>query len=322
VISRVSGTGRRRPVLLAIAGDSAAGKTTLASGLVAALGPDRCAALSTDDYQRFDRAERRGRPHTAVHPDSSYINILGQHLQLLASGQPILKPGYDHTNGRLTRPELVEPRDFIVVEGLLALHAKLVRACFDSTVFLDPPERTRIGWKLRRDTSARGYTADQVLAELAAREPESRAYIRPQREYSDIVVRFAEISGRQDPPGTPLAAEVLFRPMLHPPDLAAALAPGLTQTIHPRATTDTNGRPVDCLHVHGYPPRHESDVVEKALWDALDMPAGSLPDCLGRIATEPDSAAPAAVGAAPEGRSAPLAIVQLLLLHQLFAIEV
>lgn len=32
----------RRPVLLAIAGDSAAGKTTLTDGLVEALGKDQC----------------------------------------------------------------------------------------------------------------------------------------------------------------------------------------------------------------------------------------------------------------------------------------
>ena len=40
---------RRRPVLLAIAGDSAAGKTTLTAGLVQVLGPERCVSLCTGD---------------------------------------------------------------------------------------------------------------------------------------------------------------------------------------------------------------------------------------------------------------------------------
>lgn len=65
-----------RPTMLAIAGDSAAGKTTLTRG---------------------------------------------QHLQLLATGEPILKPIYDAGTGTLTRPELVEPRPCVIVEGLLPL---------------------------------------------------------------------------------------------------------------------------------------------------------------------------------------------------------
>ena len=44
-----------RPVMLAIAGDSAAGKTTLARGLVEAIGPERCTSICVDDYHRFDR---------------------------------------------------------------------------------------------------------------------------------------------------------------------------------------------------------------------------------------------------------------------------
>jgi hypothetical protein len=94
--------------MLAIAGDSAAGKTTLTKGLVEALGPDRCVSVCVDDYHRYDRVERKGKPFTALHPDCNYVEIMEQHLQLLATGQPILKPVYDHATGLLARPELVE----------------------------------------------------------------------------------------------------------------------------------------------------------------------------------------------------------------------
>lgn len=114
--------------MLAVAGDSAAGKTTITAGLVDALGPGRCVSISADDYHRFDRAERRDKPFTPLHPDCNYIDILEQHLQLLATGQPILKPVYDHSTGRRVRPELVEPNDFIIVHGLLPLYSKLARA--------------------------------------------------------------------------------------------------------------------------------------------------------------------------------------------------
>ena len=127
-----------------------------------------------DDYHKYDREERRGVPFTVLNPECNYIDIMEQHLQLLALGRPILKPVYDHTTGRLGRPVPVEPRDFVIVEGLLPLHTKLSRACFDITVFLDPPEAIRREWKLRRDCKDRGYSPDQVLAELERREPEAR----------------------------------------------------------------------------------------------------------------------------------------------------
>ena len=49
-----------RPIMVAIAGDSASGKTTLTQGLVDALGPERITAICVDDYHRYDREERNG----------------------------------------------------------------------------------------------------------------------------------------------------------------------------------------------------------------------------------------------------------------------
>jgi phosphoribulokinase len=165
--------------MLAIAGDSAAGKTTLTRGLVECLGQERMTAVCVDDYHRYDRKERRDKPFTALHPDCNHIDVMEQHLQLLAMGEPILKPVYDHVTGELVRPEYVEPRDFVIVEGLLPLHSRLARACFDITVYLDPPEPLRHQWKISRDCAKRGYTPEQVQAELRRREPESADFIRP-----------------------------------------------------------------------------------------------------------------------------------------------
>ena len=78
----------RRPVMLAIAGDSAAGKTTLTRGIAEALGPDRATALCVDDYHRYDREERRHVPFTVLNPECNYIEVMEQHLQLLALGGP------------------------------------------------------------------------------------------------------------------------------------------------------------------------------------------------------------------------------------------
>lgn len=302
-IERVEGDRPRHPVMVGVAGDSAAGKTTLTTGLAEALGPERVTTVCVDDYHRYDRQERKSLPFTALHPDCNHVGIMEQHLQLLATGNPILKPVYDHHTGQLTRPELIEPNEFVIVEGLLPLHTKLSRACFDISLYLDPPEDIRREWKVERDTQKRGYTPEAVLTELTRREPESAAFIRPQRTHADIVVRFAPIAGRDDPPGTPLSAELMLRPTIRHPDLTRVLADSEPRAIHLKLTRDSDGRPADTLHIHGYAPPEESLVVQKAIWELLGVESGGPPPTLGSLGCG--------------GRSEPLAITQLLLLYHL-----
>src|SRR5581483_885454 len=115
------GPGERRPIMVGIAGDSASGKTTLTRGLVAALGADRITAICVDDYHRYDRAERKGLPFTPLHPAANYIDVMEQHLQLLALGQPVLNPVNTPDPGAPARRVLVDPGDFVTPGGLLPL---------------------------------------------------------------------------------------------------------------------------------------------------------------------------------------------------------
>jgi phosphoribulokinase len=291
--------------MLAIAGDSAAGKTTLTRGIAETLGADRAIALCVDDYHRYDRAERKGVPFTVLHPDCNYVDVMEQHLQLLALGRPILKPVYDHSTGSLVRPVLVEPREFVIVEGLLPLHTKLARACFDITVYLDPPEEIRRKWKIRRDCAERGYTEDAVLAELDRREPDSATFIRPQRQWADMAIKFAPVAGRTLPADqASLSAEILLRPTIGHPNLFHVLTDDDRRTVHLKLIRDSGGRPVDALHVHGHAPREDSRIVEKAIWEQLSFDHGTAPpETLGEYA--------------PGKRSEALAIAQLLLLWHL-----
>ena len=76
--------------------------------------------------------------------------------------------------------------------------------------------------------------------------------------------------------------------------------------MHLKLTRDEDGRPVDALHVHGYVPREDSQLLEKAIWSGLG-PATEVPAFLGELDSAPDTAQ----------RSEPLAITQLLLLYHL-----
>jgi len=291
-------SGGLRPVMLGIAGDSAAGKTTLSRGLVEALGSERVLAICVDDYHRYDREERKSLPFTALHPACNYVEIMEQHLQLLAFGHPILKPIYNHSNGQLERPVLIEPRALVVAEGLLPLYTKGSQACFDVKVYLDPDESVRVAWKMKRDTGKRGYSEEQVRAELDKREPESAEFIRPQKAQADIVVSFAPLPGKDTLEHSP-SATILLRPTVPHPNFAEIITDDAREAVHLKLTRDADGRPVDAIHVHGYAPPDIMRPIEKAIWEELgvDHP---MPESLGMV--EEDS------------RSESLALIQLILL--------
>jgi phosphoribulokinase len=295
-----------RPAMLAIVGDSGAGKTILTRGLVDALGQDRVVAVCVGDYHRYDRQERQGLPFTPLHPDCNYVEIMEQHLQLLAVGQPVLKPVYNHRHGTLERPVLVEPRDYVIVEGPLTLYTKLARACFDVTVYLDPPEQVRRAWKIKRDTAKRGYTEAQVLAELERREPEAAAFIRPQRAKVDIVVRFDALEHLGESPHGSPSATILLRPTAPHPNLAGVITEEMRSAIHLKVTRDDDNRPVDAIIIHGSAAPGLTRPIEEAIWAKLDV-KDPLPESLGEVE--------------PGVRSDSLALTQLILLYQLLQVK-
>jgi phosphoribulokinase len=209
-----------RSIVVGVVGDSGAGKTTITRGLVRVLGDQHVTHVSADDYHRYDRRRRRELGVTPLHPDSNHLDILTQHLIHLRRGEPVLKPVYSHRNGVFEPPEYVRPANFLVVEGLLNFHTETLRSVHDVRVMLTPPERLRRAWKLKRDCTRRGYTTDEVLAELDRRLADTAAFIEPQREHADIVVAFRP--GRTGDPAH-LDADVVLRDTLPHPDLSPLL---------------------------------------------------------------------------------------------------
>ena len=170
------------------------------------------------------------------------------------------------------------------------------------TAYLDPPEVIRRAWKIKRDCAQRGYERDQVLADLERREPDSAAYIRPQRAFADIVVSFGPIEERHEATDDPLSATLLLRPTIPHPDLSSILTDDHRKAVHLKLIRDRDGKPVDALHIHGYAPKSASDEIATEVWSRLGVPE-PVPPSLGQIEPGVDSG--------------PLAITQLILLYHL-----
>lgn len=307
-----------RPIILGIVGDSAAGKTTLTKGIAQVLGEDNVTVICTDDYHRYDRRQRAELGITALHPDCNYLDIMEQHLSLLRTGQPILKPVYSHQTGNFDPPQYIKPNKFVMIEGLLGYSTRGTRDSFDVKVYLAPPEPLRFQWKIKRDTMKRGYSEEQVRTELEKRESDSEAFIRPQRQWSDIVVSFYPPSDRTEENNSHLNVRLVLRPTIPHPDMTNILSPSSTNpTPAIRLELDRDmGKPVDVLEIDGNATEEQVIGLERVLCEEVPhlMPycsRGGNPD-IGKLTSTTGETL----------QSYPLALTQLLIsYHMLKAAE-
>ncbi len=258
-----------RPIILGIVGDSASGKTTLSDGIANILGPDKVVIICTDDYHCFERAQRAENGLSALNPKCNYIDILEQHVQQLKAGKPILKPLYNHTTGTLGRPVYVEPREFIIMEGLLGYSTRSMRDAYDVKVYTEPNEELRVKWKTRRDCMERGYSEDEVKASLSRRDNDRIDYVQPQRTFADMVVSFYPPDDRADETGAHLNVRHTLRPTLPHPDLSPILEAGAKKGLRLELARDIDGKPVDVLEIAGNVDNERANAMENLLWNLI-----------------------------------------------------
>jgi phosphoribulokinase len=287
-----------RPIILGVVGDSAAGKTTLTRGLVRVLGEENVTHVCVDDYHRYDRKQRAERNITPLHPECNYMDIMAQHLAHMRAGEPFLKPVYRHDDGTFGPPVRIEPKQFAVIDGLLGYYTDELRRLYDVRVFLAPPEELRRKWKVQRDCSRRGYTTDQVLAELDRREPDSEEFIRPQQRHADIVVSFLPSTDDQ----AHLDAELVLRSSLRHPDLGSVLDGALDREIRITEVDDEVH-----LFIPGQFDRELAERIETMIWEQLHFASHLRTERLGEFTVGTDL-----------HRSESLALIQLLILYHLF----
>jgi phosphoribulokinase len=181
---------------------------------------------------------------------------------------------------------------------LLAFYNRELYEMFDVRVYLDPPEELRRHWKVQRDCSRRGYTTDQVLAELDRREPDSETFIRPQRHNADLVVSFQPVRSADQ---EHLDCKLTLRDSLPHPDLAAVIGDGEDGVV----LTDKGGG-VQELYVPGRIKHERAHEIEEAIWERMRFARHLREQRLGEftIGTELH-------------RSDSLGVVQLLILYHL-----
>ncbi|HMJ67161.1 MAG TPA: uridine kinase [Candidatus Binatia bacterium] len=180
-----------RPLLVAIAGGSGAGKTWLSHHIAEAF-PGRVTAVSLDDfYQDRSRLAPSARQRINYdHPRAIEWPLLRKFLENYRNGRKPILPKYDfkvhcRTNNAMT----CEVNPILVVEGLWVLSRRDIRNAFDVTIYIDCPEQMRLERRITRDVAERGRSARAVREQFRRSvAPMHRLYVESQKRWANVVL--------------------------------------------------------------------------------------------------------------------------------------
>jgi len=182
----------RGPVVIGVAGGSGSGKTTVVQRIVESLGDDKVTVLEHDRYYH-DRSHLRLEERAALnydHPDALDTELMVEHVRALRAGHEVDVPVYDFARyARRPVTERAQPRDALIVEGILIFADLALRELMDVKVFVDTDDDIRFIRRLRRDVAERGRTMESVIEQyLGTVKPMHLEFVEPSKRYADIIV--------------------------------------------------------------------------------------------------------------------------------------
>ena len=181
-----------KPIVFAVAGGTASGKTTVADKILADLGAENIAFLPHDAYYR-DTPQLSYAERTQInydHPDSLETELLVEHVQQLVAGQSIERPVYDFVQyARSAETVTVKSQRIILVEGILIFGEKRLRDLMDIKIFVDTDADVRFIRRMTRDVQERGRSLESVVHQyLTTVRPMHLEFVEPSKRYADVII--------------------------------------------------------------------------------------------------------------------------------------
>lgn len=181
-----------QPIVFAVAGGTASGKTTVARAVLDAVGASQVAYLPHDAYykNRDDLSAVERALLNYDHPNSLETKLLIQHVKQLIEWQPVHVPVYDFTQHRRTAETvLVEPSPIILVDGILIFTRRKLRELMDIKVFVDTDSDVRFIRRLKRDMDERGRSLNSVVSQyLETVRPMHIKFVEPSKRFADVII--------------------------------------------------------------------------------------------------------------------------------------
>lgn len=179
-------------LIIGIAGGTGSGKSTVVRKIVESLGEKEVVVLPQDSYYKDSShvpVEERQNINFD-HPDAFEWSLLAKHVADLRNGKCIEQPIYSYlTCTRQAETIHIEPREVIIIEGILALCDEELLQMMDLKVFVDADADERLIRVIQRDIIERGRTAEDVMKRyVKVLKPMHNQFIEPCKRYADLIV--------------------------------------------------------------------------------------------------------------------------------------
>lgn len=179
-------------IIIGIAGGTGSGKTTVVRKIQEYFYPGEVVIIPQDSYYKDSShvpVEERQNINFD-HPDAFDWKLLSEHIAKLKDGESVEQPTYSYlTCTRQPETIHVEPREVIIIEGILALCDPKLRQLMDLKIFVDADPDDRLIRVIRRDTVERGRTAEAVMGRYErVLKPMHMEFIEPTKSFADVII--------------------------------------------------------------------------------------------------------------------------------------
>lgn len=179
-------------VILAIAGGTGSGKTTLAKKIIDSYQNIKINYLSLDSYYKdFSQMSFTERSKINFdHPDSIDFDLFYQQINEYLTGSDIKTPTYSYKrHKRLKKKGNLRQGDLLIVDGILILLKKSIRDFFDLSIFLKVNSSERLKRRIRRDINERGRSKIEISDRFYNMiKPMHKKYVKPSENFADVVL--------------------------------------------------------------------------------------------------------------------------------------
>jgi uridine kinase len=179
-------------MIIGISGGTGSGKTTVAKSILRAVNAEDVVFIQQDSYYRnaTDLPLDYKQGVNFDHPDALDNDLLVNHIRRLKAGNAVELPLYDFkTNTRLSETVLIEPKQIVIIEGILIFSDPRLLEQMDIKVFVDTPDDIRFIRRLRRDIAERGRSLDSVIEQyLETVRPMHMQFVEPSKRYADVII--------------------------------------------------------------------------------------------------------------------------------------
>lgn len=179
-------------IIIGIAGGTGSGKTTVVRKIMKSFPRNEVVLLPQDSYYKDSSnvpVEERQNINFD-HPDAFDWDLLTEHVRMLKHGQAIEQPVYSYiTSTRQEETIHIEPKEVVIIEGILALGDKKLREEMDLKIFVDADPDERLIRVIQRDVVERGRTAKAVMDRyMRVLKPMHLEFIEPCKRYADLII--------------------------------------------------------------------------------------------------------------------------------------